>query len=36
MREVNTKQHKKQTRNINKFEVLYILVMMTGLLILVL
>ena len=36
MREVNTKQHKKQTRKINKFELPFILVMMTGSLILVL
>ena len=37
MREVNTKQHKKkQTRKITKFELLFILVMMTGSFILVL
>ena len=36
MRKANTKQHKKNTRKINKFEVLFILFMMTGSLILVL
>ena len=34
MREVNTKQHKTQTRKINKFELLSVVVMMTDSLIL--